>query len=108
MKRRICLMAVENAIVQSVAARLPDGVIATGIMPVFDRAVTILRLEGPALPDWCEEPPFGQQYAWAYGLIGTNGAMAFTPASPFAPTLPSTGITYEQMMQRLYGPETRN
>ena len=74
MIRRVCLLLVSNDVLSTFLAALPSvmppGVSLSGQQEVFDRAVTILRFEGPGLPDWCEEPPHGGAYAIAMAHIG--------------------------------------
>jgi len=70
MGRRVCLIAVANGVLPIIVDSIPTGVSLVARQEVFDRSATVLRLEGPGLPDWCEDPCDGTSYAW--------GAMAFS------------------------------
>ena len=80
MTRRICLVSVANDFLDTFLLRLPPDVSVSSSIEQFDRASTIVRLEGNGLPEWCEEPSCGGQYAIALMLIGGDGKVRFVPA----------------------------
>ena len=80
MNRKFCLVAVANDFLHTLVNRLPQGVFVTGQQEDFGKAVTILRLGGPALPDWCQEPPHGGPFAWGAAIIGGDGVLRIVPA----------------------------
>lgn len=82
MKRRVCMMMVANEVLPTILERLPAGVEMTAKQEWFDRAATTILLEGPGLPEWCEEPAQGGLYAWSAMIVSNDGVMRFVQASP--------------------------
>jgi hypothetical protein len=82
----VCLAALNNDLIFAVATRLPPSIRITGNRECFDRAVTILRLEGDGLPEWCQEPAGGGSFAWAAVFLGADGILRFFPAPATAPS----------------------
>lgn len=99
MARRVCLMAVANDFLEQILARMPSAYTITGRQECFDRAVTVLRLEGAALPDWCDEPAHGGSYVWAAAAIGGDGVLRLVNAG-YANV---TGAGIHQRIQEDYG-----
>lgn len=81
MARRICIVAVANNCVPLVKSRLPVGIWIARSEECFERAVMKLRLEGPGLPGWCEEPPNGAIFATAE-LSLDDGGCYLNPVPP--------------------------
>ena len=79
MQRRVCMASVSNGCLDLLLHRLPDGVKEEGRRECFDRDVTILRLEGDGLPDWCEATE-GSTYVWATITINNHGTLKFFPS----------------------------
>lgn len=99
MNRRVCLMAVANDFLEQILARMPSYYNITGRQECFDRAVTVLRIEGAALPEWCDEPPHGGSYAWAAAAIGGDGILRLVNAGHAN----ATGVSINQRIQEDYG-----
>lgn len=78
--RRICLLAIATDILDQAIAHLPPGVVVSGQCECFDRAVTLIRVEGDGLPSWCDEPPPGQQYAVGSIVIFEDCTALISPA----------------------------
>lgn len=97
--RKVCLMAIANDHLTALVPRLPPNIVAVGQREMFDRSITILRLEGDGLPDWCSEPAHGGQYVWATAVIGSDGQVAIVPIGQIQPAM--TGW-YERLTEQ-YG-----
>ena len=78
--RRVCLTVVANDFVPLLVARLPNTVVVTAKTEAFDKAVSVLRLEGPGLPEWCNEPPFGGEFAKGAAIITGDSVLRLFPA----------------------------
>lgn len=92
MDRRVCVMAVANDMLSILLPLLPGDVEIIDRMACFDRDTTILKLEGPGLPEWCKAPTDGSRYASASAIIGFDGILYFAP-------LPADG--HPSALQRL-------
>lgn len=71
-------MTVANDLVSTIVGMLPSGVMVADSRESFERASTVLKLTGPGLPAWCEEPPNGEEYVQASAAIG-NGTFTIVP-----------------------------
>ena len=97
--RKVCMMAVANDLIQTLVARMPQDVWVSGKAECFDRAVTVIRLEGPGLPGWCGEPLNGGTFPYAIAEISTGGAVKFLQS----PT-PSSHTFYERLVENFANP----
>ena len=97
MTRRVCLVAVANDFLPTVLQRMPAGVVCTARQELFDRGITTIRLEGPGLPEWCNEPANGAAFALAATLFGGDGIMRFAPVDPATPK------TFYERIQEQHG-----
>jgi hypothetical protein len=102
MTRRVCLIAVANDILPNLLPILPKGVLLVGQKPCFDRSVTILRLEGDGLPEWCEEPSNGGIYEWASITVYMDGRVEWHHATPIQPV--SSTTSWERIQEQSVNP----
>ena len=98
MTRRVCLMACANDFLPTLLAQLPHGVGVVDWKEMFDIAARQLKLVGPGLPDWCEEPKNGGPYVWAAAIIGGDGIMRICPAQPIPQPDPQPTF-YERIIE---------
>lgn len=98
--RRICLIAVANDFLPTLLPRLPQGMSVTAQRECFDKAQTILRIEGDCLPEWCNEPPHGGPFAWGAAIFGGDGLLRILPVS--ATIVPPPASMYERLNEQ-YG-----
>lgn len=95
MTRRICLVTVANDILGSIAERLPENIQIAAVRECFDRSCAVLRLTGLGLPEWCNEPPHGGQFATAMITYTEDGGIQFTRGAIHVPHVLSR---YEMLM----------
>jgi len=75
MDRRVCLVEVANNFLAAFEALLPQSLIVTGRQELLTRNATVLRLEGPTLPDFCVAPRDGGSFAWVVACFDSGGQM---------------------------------
>jgi len=95
-------MAVANDFLPTVLQRLPKDVVLLGHQDCFDAPITVLKLCGDGLPEWCEEPKHGEHYRWAAGIFGGDGVMRFAPAQVMVPVQKMNGSGFERIVEQ-YG-----
>jgi hypothetical protein len=81
MSRRQCLVSISRRY-EPVFVGLLQNVSVVAREEVINAPIVILRLEGPGLPDWCAEPPYGQCYPWASTLVVNDGVVRFIRQVP--------------------------
>jgi len=75
MDRRVCLVEVANNFLAAFEVLLPQSLVVTGRQELLTRDATILRLEGPTLPDFCAAPQDGGAFAWVVTRFDSDGKM---------------------------------
>jgi hypothetical protein len=91
--RRVCISAVADEIAADVVELLyAYGLVVEAVQKCFDRDVTLLRISGPSLPDWCAMPQNYERYAYASIRLPEGDGLQFVPASE----LPNTALGWPQ------------
>lgn len=107
--RKVCIITVANGFLPVWSALLPPNIEIKQSIESFGLALTVVRLEGPGLPDWCTEPKTAAPYVWATAFIGPDGVMQFFPSpalgsNPQQNQQPQNAMNYEWLLRQHKNP----
>lgn len=94
---KVCLLMVANDFLEKFAQLIPSTIRIVDTRQCFDRAATVVKIVGDALPDWCEVPAHGGAYPWASATFDNDGWMRLTQVPQ------ESNLTYTRILEQSPG-----